>query len=117
MAYFLSTGGNNTSPITDFTSQITFDGSIGGDTHFYKKDKVIYLNYQGTTGTHATDDVLFTLPSEYRPTASLSVPFILNNSAFGVVNINYSTGICKINFLSNSSANGRIYFNVAYPIS
>lgn len=102
---------------TEFNSSVTFVGTIGSDTHFYKKDNNVYLNYQGASGTHAADDILFTLPSGYRPKASIDTPFVLNNSAYGVVNINASTGVCKINFISNSSANGRIYFTIAYPLT
>lgn len=99
----------------NFTSQVTFVGTVGGDTRFYKKNDVVYMNYQGTTGTHDTNDILFTLPSGYRPINSFSVPFVLNNMAYGVVNVNASTGVGKINFISSNSANGRIYFNIAYP--
>lgn len=102
---------------TEFNSSVSWVGTIGSDTHFYKKDNNVYLNYQGASGTHDANDTLFTLPSGYRPKASIDAPFVLNNSAYGVVNINASTGVCKINFISSNSANGRIYFNVAYPLT
>lgn len=101
----------------DFTSSVTFVGTVGGGTHFYKEGNIVYLNYQGATGTHASDDQLFTLPSGYRPIASLSTPFIINNSAYGVVNINAGTGIGKVDFISSTTANGRIYFSIAYPVA
>jgi len=100
---------------TDFTSSVSFDSSAGGYTHFYKKDNVVYLNFQGKAGTYAANENLFTLPSGYRPLATISVPFILNNSAYGVVNINNSTGVAKVDFISSTSASGRIYFSLAYP--
>ena len=99
----------------NFTSQVTFVGSVGGATKFYKKNEVVYLNYQGATGTHSTNDTLFTLPAEYRPLGNLNCPFILNNTAYGSIGINATTGVCSINFISSTTVNGRIYFNLAYP--
>ena len=75
------------------------------------------MNYQGATGTHAVNDILFTLPEGYRPLNSFSVPFVLNNTAYGVVNVSGGTGVGKIDFISSTSADGRIYFNIAYPVS
>ena len=99
----------------NFTSQVSLVGTVGNSTQFYKKDNVVYINYQGATGTHAANDTLFTLPAGYRPLNNLSAPFTLNGAAYGSVSIGASTGICKINFISNSSMDGRIYFNLAYP--
>lgn len=99
----------------NFTSSVNFVGTIGGGTKFYKKNEVVYLNYQGATGTHSANDTLFTLPAEYRPIGGLNCPFILNDTAYGSVSINATTGVCSINFISSTTANGRIYFNLAYP--
>lgn len=99
----------------NFTLSVNFVGTVGGGTKFYKKNDVVYLNYQGATGTHSTNDTLFTLPAEYRPIGNLNCPFILNNTAYGSISINVTTGVCSINFISSTTANGRIYFNLAYP--
>ena len=101
----------------DFTSSATFNATPGSDTHFYKEGNIVYLYFQSASGTHATDEQLFTLPSGYRPLASLDGTFILNNSAYGVININAGTGVCKINFISSTTANGRVYCNIAYPVA
>lgn len=99
----------------DFTSDVTFVGTIGGGTHFWKQGNVAYLNYQGATGTHAQNDLLFTLPAGYRPIVGINPVFIINDKAYGILALAGGTGECRISFISNSTIDGRIYFSIAYP--
>lgn len=115
--YYITDGVPGSNTTTEFTSSVTFVGTVGNSTHFYIRDNVVYMSYQGATGTHNADDTLFTLPSGYRPLGNLISPFTLNNTAYGDVAINSSTGLCKINFISSTTADGRIYFNISYPVA
>ena len=98
---------------TDITSLITWGESKGGGTRFYYKDGAIYLLYQGEAKAHSANDLLFTLPSGYRPSASETIfPFIKNNSSYGNVKITGADGKCVVNTISSTTASGRIYFSV-----
>ena len=102
--------------ITDITSDVTWTESITGtNTKVYVKNNVVYLNYQGPSKTHASGDVLFTLPSGYRPKNLLYTPFVVNGLAFGNFEI-ATNGQAKINQVSDSTATGRIYATVSFPI-
>lgn len=101
---------------TEITSQVTFTENISGtNTRFYYKNGILYIFYQGESKAHAQGDNLFTLPSGYRPTNQLYIPFIINNTAFG--NLSFGTsGNVSINQISSGSTTGRIYFSCAIPI-
>ena len=101
----------------DITSLVTFNETPGGSTKFYYKDGALYLIYQSAAGTHASDDLLFTLPIGYRPsTTETIIPFIKNANAYGNVKITGTTGQCTVNIISNTSVSGRIYFNAVIPL-
>lgn len=95
----------------NFTSLVTFNETQGGGTVFNYKDGAIYLIYQGEAKTHAANDLLFTLPSGYRPSAAETIiPCIKNSNAYGNIKITGTDGKCVVNTISANSG-GRIYFN------
>ena len=97
---------------TDITSLVTWGESKGGGTRFYYKDGAIYLLYQGEAKAHAANDLLFTLPSGYRPSANQTIfPFIKNANAYGNASITGADGKCVVNVISSTTVSGRIYFN------
>ena len=109
---------NNKTIPEDFKSSITFESDEEAYGYFRKIGNMISITYQGSVKTHDANKTLFTLPSGYRPTgtSSVFVPFIKNANAYGIVEINTS-GVCKVNQISSTSASGRIYFVVTYPIN
>lgn len=99
----------------EITDEIEFDETIA-NTHFYKKGNMVYFLYQGQGKTHSAGDVLFTVPSKYKPKYQTHFPFVKNNQAYGTVSFSEVTGIANVNMIS-SSANGRIYINGIYTIA
>ena len=124
--YFASTGSsvpseltwtNIASPTTeDITSQVTWNETVSDtNTKVYCKNNVVYLNYQGESKTHSSGDILFTLPSGYRPLHLLYTPFVVNGATFGNFEI-AANGQAKINQINSTSATGRIYSTVSFPV-
>lgn len=108
---------NIASPTTvEITSQVTWNEDVSGtNTRVFCKNNVVYLNYQGESKTHSGGDVLFTLPSGYRPLQLLYTPFVVNGATFGNFEI-ARNGQAKINQINSTSATGRIYATVSFPI-
>lgn len=105
---------SNKPSFTNITSSTTFNETAGGATMIYYKDGAIYILYQGEAKAHNVNDLLFTLPSGYRPSGERFATFIKNANAYGNVKIS-SDGTCVVNAISSTS-NGRIYFNIVIPI-
>ena len=102
----------------DITSEITFNETITTNTVVIKKDKMIYINYQGEAKTHSANTVLLVVPDEYKPVQDqVFAPFVANAATYGVIALNKSTGNLLISFIGSNSASGRIYFNMWYEIS
>ena len=102
--------------ITDIKSLVTFNENISGtNTNIVVKSGVLYIYYQGEAKAHNANDLLFTLPSGYRPSSLRYCTYNINDSAFGEVGID-TDGKCYINHISTSGANGRVYFAVAIPL-
>ena len=101
---------------TDIKSLVTFNENISGtNTNILVKCGVLYIYYQGEAKAHSVNDLLFTLPSGYRPSSLRYCTYNINDSAFGEVGID-TDGKCYINHISTSGANGRVYFAVAIPL-
>lgn len=100
---------------TNVTSQITWTEDYA-NVRAIKKGGVLYLTYQGEGKTHANGDLIFTLPSGLRPFSNTFIPFTVNALAFGNLTITASNGQGKINQVSDSTASGRIYLSVAFPV-
>ena len=102
---------------TEITSQITFNETITGtNTHFYVKNGVLYIFYQGENKSHSAGDTVFTIPSTYRPSVTLYIPYTINAVGYGTLEYNYANGVVKVNNLSSTSVSGRIYFTCAIPL-
>lgn len=102
---------------SEVTSSVTFTENVSGtNTRFYYKDGSLFIYYQGESKTHSAADTLFTLPSGYRPTNMLYVPFVINNSGYGNVVIN-TDGKAQINNLTGGGTAGRVYFNCVIPLN
>lgn len=106
------------SPGENFSDKVTFN-ETPASYHFYKKNGVVCITYQGASTTHAVGVVLFTIPEGYRPKMlegqnQFFFPFVKNNVAYGVCWIRISNGECIMSQISNTSTNGRIYFSISY---
>lgn len=102
----------------DFSSKVTLN-ETPSSIHFYKKNGIVCIAYQGESKTHAVGDVLFTLPEGYRPRVpegknQFFIPFVKNNIAYGVCWIRVSDGECVLGQISSTSGTGRIYFTTSY---
>lgn len=108
---------NNSLGKVEATSQVTFTEDITGtNTRFYTKVGVLYIFYQGESNTHSGGDILFTLPSDLRPTHTIYTSFVCNNTGYGNVVFTPSTGVVSINQIANGTTAGRIYFSCAIPL-
>lgn len=100
-------------PDGDFSDKVTFEETYS-NIHFYKKNGIVCIVYQGEAKTHSANAKLFTIPEGYRPPAKLYFPFVKNNNAYGVIYAKDETGEFFVNQISSTSANGRVYFTVSY---
>ena len=109
---------NNKTIPEDISNLITFENDEQAYGQFKKIGNMVMITYQGSAKTHTANKTLFTLPSGYRPSGSSSVfvPFVKNNNAYGIIEINTS-GVCKVNQISSTTASGRIYFVVTYVVN
>ena len=104
--------------VNDITSRCTYfeGGSAPGNTKVYYHNSSVIINYQGVSTTHDTSSTLFTLPEGFRPSNNTYIPFIKNDNSYGIIQI-ATTGTAKVNFISSTTASGRIYFHAVIPIS
>lgn len=105
---------------TDITSLVTFNENVTGtSTEFFVKNNVLYIFYQGESKAHSANDLLFTLPSGYRPSKIKYTPFLASNGVnfiVGDVYINID-GTCKVNQISDNSGAGRVYLDITLPLA
>ena len=101
-------------PTEDFSNKVTFN-ETPANISFLKNGNVIEITYQGEAKTHKSNDILFILPTECRPTKDRYFPFVKNADAYGVA-IVARDGNCCINQINSTTANGRIYFTVTYIV-
>lgn len=104
-----------TAGAVEITSQVTFGETQANNTHIYvlPQMRLVLVYYQGEGKVHATGDVLFTVPSEYKPKNQVYAPYIKNANAYGTLSM-AASGNCIVNNTS-SSASGRIYAAFVYP--
>lgn len=101
---------------TEITPQVTFDENISGtNTRIFYKNGVLYIFYQGESKTHNTQDLLFTLPSGYRPPNLLYTQFVINSSGYGTIEMT-TAGVVRITNITGGENTGRVYFTVAIPL-
>ena len=97
-------------------SQITFNEDISAtNTNVWRKDGCLYIYYQGQYLTHNAGDIIFTLPTAIRPQFTSYYPCVINEQAYGDVEIN-NLGVCKLNQVSLANAPGRVYFHCVIPL-
>lgn len=101
----------------DVKSQITWNESTASGAGAWRVANMLFITYQGGTGTHSAGDTLFTLPSGLRPIQNWQAPFVVNAVTYGNVSIGAGSGNCNINQINDNTQGGRIYFTVAFPIS
>lgn len=95
----------------EFSSKITFTVSFA-HTFFIKIGRMCFFSYQSDNKAFNANDLLFTLPSGYRPITQLFTVATVNAAAYGDVVLN-TDGTVKINHIS-SSVTGRVYTNGSY---
>lgn len=101
---------------TDITSSVQFTEDITGtNTRVYAKNGIVFIFYQGESKTHSANDLLFTLPSGYRPSDLIYNDMVINNTGYGNVSIK-TNGECLIAQVANGLTAGRVYFSMSFPI-
>ena len=100
--------------ITDFQSKVTFNETIGSWNSFKKCGNIIAITFQGENKGHSANDLLFTLPSEYRPSKLVGTIFATDGT-YGKIALD-TDGTCKVASIVSSSQSGRIMFNLTYFI-
>ena len=105
-----------TAGVVEITNQVTFAEAQANNTHIYvlPQMRLVMVYYQGEGKVHATGDVLFTVPSEYKPKNQIYAPYIKNANAYGTLAVGAATGNCTVNNTSGS-VSGRIYAAFVYP--
>lgn len=106
---------NNKSSTEDFTSSVTFSETVPSNTFMKKTGNLVTIMYQGESKAHSANANLFTLPSGYRPASPVFAPFVKNGNAYGIIQIS-TAGACTVNQISSTSATGRIYFCITFPV-
>ena len=101
--------------VEEFTSQVTFNETVAGNTHFYKYGKLVVVMFQGENKTHNANDVLATIPEGYRPPSNIYAPFTKNGTAYGYLSM-AGTGNLVVGQISSTTVSGRIYANFSYFI-
>lgn len=99
--------------VEEFTSQVTFNETVAGNTHFYKYGKLIIVMLQGENKAHSNGNTIATIPVGYRPSSNVYAPFTKNNNAYGSLSME-NTGDLVVNQISSATVNGRIYANFSY---
>lgn len=105
-----------TTGAVEITNQVTFAETKANNTHIYvlPQMRLALVYYQGEGKVHATGDLLFTVPSEYKPKNSFYAPYIKNATAYGTLGMAAASGNCTVNNTSGD-ASGRIYAAFVYP--
>lgn len=102
----------------DFRNEVTFESGEEGTSNciFMCTGSRVDINYQGSPKAHSSNDVLFTLPSSLFPPHQVHVCMAKNASAYGTVVIG-TDGKARVNFISNTTTQTRIYFQATYYIN
>lgn len=102
----------------DFRNEVTFESGEEGtyNSIFMRTGNRVDINYQGTAKAHSSNDLLFTLPSSLFPPHQVHVSMVKNAGAYGTVVIG-TDGKARVNFISNTNTQTRIYFQATYYIN
>jgi len=99
----------------DITSSITFNEVVTDNTRFIKKGNMVYVEFQGSSITRSQDQLIATIPEQYRPIKQFFAPAVINASTYACVVVN-PTGLMRVNFINDNSVNGRLYANFWYSL-
>lgn len=77
--------------------------------------KIVCLDLRTISRLHAENDVIATIPSGYRPKATIDVPAWVNAEGRGVVRIQ-TDGTVKVWVTPGNAAAGRVYLYCSYVI-
>lgn len=100
----------------NITGQVTFTDTPTNQTRFFKVGKTIIILFQGSSKTHSLQELLFTLPSDVRPTAETHLTFVVGSGAYGVVRIDNS-GEARVVAISDTTYQQRLYISASYCIA
>lgn len=101
----------------NFENYVTFNEKYA-NVQLKKIGKLININYQGESKEHSTGEILFTIPKEYRPKATITAGnfsggLVGENVAYGSLFIR-DTGVCEIATIKNGNTPQRLLFNITY---
>lgn len=100
----------------DFKNQVVFSEAIL-DGVFKKFGKIVVITYMGESKAHPSGTTLFTLPDFARPSRSqgsnLHLPFTTSGNNYGNIVI-LADGEVKVNYILDTTREGRVTFSVAY---
>ena len=99
----------------DITSSITFNEVVTDNTRFIKKGGIIFVQFQGAGITRSQDQLIATIPEQYRPLKQFFAPAVINASTYACVVVN-PTGLMRVNFINDNSVTGRLYANFWYSL-
>lgn len=99
----------------DITSSITFNEVVTDNTRFIKKGNIVFVQIQGSGITRSQDQLIATIPEQYRPKKQCFAPAVVNASTYACVVVN-PTGLMRVNFINDSSVSGRLYANFWYSL-
>lgn len=91
-------------------------GQTPANYHCVVSAGICHLFYQGAAVAHSASDSLGTLPTGARPKSAVYAPFVkMAGNVVGVIGIS-TAGVITVNFISDTSNTGRIYFNCSFPV-
>ena len=103
------------SHVRSFTPTTYEAGASLGNSHFVVSAGMAHIGYFGENKAHEKEVQLFTLPVGIRPTYNVYAPFTGYGTVFGVVRIG-TDGVCKVSWISNTTASARVFLNCSYPV-
>lgn len=107
---------NTTTESVNITSLVTMTESpASSQFRVFPHLRLVSVFWQGANKSHASGDLLFTVPAEYKPRHQIYPIFVQNASVFGSLSFLSTSGKCVINAISSTSASGRLYFSFTYP--
>lgn len=98
------------------TSLTAFEVDKNPQTRINKYGRTVSISYLSSATTATVNKLLFTLPPELRPTYTVFSPFVGNADVFGRLNIDATTGECRIVRSSDQGAETNICFNLSYIV-
>ena len=98
------------------TSLTAFEIAKNPQTRINKYGRTVSISYLSLPTTATVNLLLFTLPPDLRPTYTVFAPFVGNGDIFGRLNIDSTTGECRLIRSSNTTTETNICFNMSYLV-